>query len=264
MSTRTIQRTRTNGWQNSIAASAALTTSTRTDDPFLSVVTAPMPTLVIRFGGGSGVSFGLAQSTPAARPMLDRPQEPARSPRDETSAAAPTPDQPVEQAQAGPEENPQPVAEQSPEPAPAEPEAVSEPGVDQPQEAAEMAARETSEAQSDQPPEPPRAESGKRAPNSNRIELIIDSLPSHPLSEPIPVVIDPLGDAMFTASMRDLEIAATGNSIGEALLFLKEQIDSTFNDLSRRASHLTHDQKTTLQMLHTYIAPQAPTKSRWF
>ena len=80
--------------------------------------------------------------------------------------------------------------------------------------------------------------------------------------EPIPIAIDPLGDSVFTASMRNVDIAATGNSVGEALLLLKEHIDATFEELNRQLSHLTYDQTKTLQMLHTYIAPQGK-KSRW-
>jgi hypothetical protein len=51
-----------------------------------------------------------------------------------------------------------------------------------------------------------------------------------------------------------LAITATGHSIGEALLILKEQIEAVYNDLAKR-SQLDSDQKTMLQMLHTYIAP---------
>ena len=95
-----------------------------------------------------------------------------------------------------------------------------------------------------------------------RIELIIDSLPNHELVESIPIAIDALGDSVFTASMRNVDIAATGNSVGEALLLLKEHIAATFDELNRQLSHLTQDQKTTLQLLHTYIAPLHK-KSRW-
>jgi hypothetical protein len=95
----------------------------------------------------------------------------------------------------------------------------------------------------------------------NRVELIIDSLPHHVLSEPIPVMVDSIGDALCTASVRNLDINATGNGIGEALLMLKEQIAFVYDELNRRPQ-LSAEQKTTLQMLHTYIAPQ-PKKPEW-
>jgi hypothetical protein len=91
--------------------------------------------------------------------------------------------------------------------------------------------------------------------------MTIDSLPFHSLTEPIPIVIDPLGETIFTASMRNLDISATGNSIGEALVLLKEQIEFVYGDLNRRSNRTT-EQKATLQMLATYIARQS-TKPEW-
>jgi hypothetical protein len=195
MSGRSVQHTRSNAWQSSVAASSAVVAWVSTNDPSASVVSAPIPTLTIHFGGKPGASFGPTRPAPPARP----------------SAAALPPVSP-----AAPEPQPEP------EPAFARPEP-----------------RET---------EPP---------NPHRIELIIDSLPHHELAEPIPVTIDPLGDAVFTASVRDLDISATGNSFGESLLLLKEQIEFVYDELNRRLAQLDHDQRTTLQMLHTYIAPQA-------
>jgi hypothetical protein len=116
--------------------------------------------------------------------------------------------------------------------------------------------------------EPSQAELGEagqamvEAPPNSRIELIIDSLPHHALIEPIPVTIESLGDTVFTASMVNVDIAATGNSIGEALLLLKEHIEATFDELNRQSARLTSDQKTTLQMLHTFIQPQGK-RSLW-
>ena len=94
-----------------------------------------------------------------------------------------------------------------------------------------------------------------------RIELSIDSLPNHLLVEPIPVAIDPVGDTAYTAWVPNLDTNATGSSVFEALLLLKERIEAVYDDLNKRA-HLTNDQKMTLQMLHTYIAPSS-TKAQW-
>lgn len=99
-------------------------------------------------------------------------------------------------------------------------------------------------------------------PPSHRIELIIDLLPHHTLIEPIPVVIVPLGDKVFTASVLNNSIHATGTSIGEALLVLKEQIEEIYADLNKRLAHLDTEQKETLQLLHTYISVQ-PKRPEW-
>jgi len=91
----------------------------------------------------------------------------------------------------------------------------------------------------------------------HRIELSIDSLPNYMLIEPIPVAIDPIGDNAFTAWIHNLDTNATGQSVVEALLMLKERIELVHDELNRR-THLSNEQKTTLQMLHTYIAPKKP------
>jgi hypothetical protein len=237
MSART---TRTNGGQIFMTASSALTSSIDTDDPLLSLVTAPTPTLVIRLGDRSGVPFVLA---PGARPAPPRPQEPA---------------------QAQLEERPEALRDQPQEPAPPALEESSANLVDQLREPAPTELEESSAALVDDPQEPAAAELEEEpAPNSRPIELIVDSLPNHTLSEPIHATVNSLGDAIFTASMRDLDLAATGNSIAEALLMLKEQIGSTFDDLNHRLPRLTSEQKTTLQILQTYIAAPSA-RSKWF
>jgi hypothetical protein len=228
MIVRTVQQTRTSDWHTTAACSAQ-TSTISTADPSLSVTTAPMPTLVIRFGGGSQAGFVLAPAAPPVRPAVQRPYAPPAPRLANGDHGAP---QAVAQAV--------PAAAAAAEPSPAA-ETAAAPGV-------------TGDDSINSETKPAK---------TNRIELIIDSLPHHSLSEPIPVTIDPLGEEMFTASMRDLDIAATGNSIGEALLFLKEQIESTFDDLNRRLSHLSAEQKTTLQMLHTYIPSQHQSR-RWF
>jgi hypothetical protein len=93
--------------------------------------------------------------------------------------------------------------------------------------------------------------------NPHRIELSIDSLPNVLLVEPIPVAIDPVDDDAFTAWVLNLDINATGQSVVEALLMLKERIELVYDDLNRRPQ-LTIEQKTTLQMLHAYITPKKP------
>ena len=141
-----------------------------------------------------------------------------------------------------------PEPEPEPEPAAADPE---------PTAAAEPAdeAERTAKAQPEAEPHPVKPAT------SNRLEMTIDSLPHHDLTAPIPIYIDPLGDAVFTATVANLDIMATGNSIGEALVLLKEQIEFIYNDLNRRHKP-SPEQLTMLKMLHTYIAPKAA-KPSW-
>jgi hypothetical protein len=214
VNSRTIQRTRSDEWRSSITTCSAAAASTVTEDPYASTVTAPLPTLVVRLGGGVGAGFVLAQAAPPEPDRLAQPRLPAVLAQPEHLRAPP---------------------EMSAPPAPQEEEA---------------------------PENSPSHNNRIGLVSNNRIELIIDSLPNHELVESIPIAIDALGDSVFTASMRNVDIAATGNSVGEALLLLKEHIAATFDELNRQLSHLTQDQKTTLQLLHTYIAPLHK-KSRW-
>jgi hypothetical protein len=185
--------------------------SVSTDDPSLSVVMAPMPTLMLDFGGKSGLRHGAARAA--------FPQQPLDPPR--PSIASQRFFDPPGTEDVAPQEEPPPPA---PRAAPAEPERDAEA-------------------------------------HPHRIEMTIDSLANHMLTEPIPITIDPFGEAAFTAAVRNVDIGATGNSISEALVLLKEQIEFIYDDLNRQAT-LTADQKTMLQILHTYISPRS-TKPEW-
>ena len=177
-------------WQSSAASFSSARFSASTEDPNLSVVLVPMPTIELIFGGKSHGAVRPA----GAQPVVHAATYSSPSPKLHSA---------------------RPVAKNR-----------------------------------EEPPEP-----------ANRIELIIDSLPQHMLTEPIPVVIDPLGETAFTASARNAPISVTGHSIGEALVLLKEQIESVYEDLNKRVQ-LSKEQKTILQMLHTYIQPQAR-KPEW-
>ena len=127
--------------------------------------------------------------------------------------------------------------------------------------ASDMTARPTSQAEG-QPGrnEPDYCPIDRERPvldHPHRIELNIDSLPNLMLVEPIPVAIDPVGENAFTAWVHNLDTSATGSSVVEALLLLKERLELVYDDLNRRP-HLTGDEKLTLQILHTYIEPKKP------
>lgn len=114
----------------------------------------------------------------------------------------------------------------------------------------------------DDMPQTPLAGETAQAPNrADRIELIIDSLHRHQLIAPIPVTVDALGDKVYTATVLDLDITATGHSVGEALLLLKEQIVTVYEDLTR-AADLNGEQRRTLGFLQDYIA-RNPRRPGW-
>jgi len=95
----------------------------------------------------------------------------------------------------------------------------------------------------------------RRAPSSSgqgdSIDLIIDKLPRHALVKPIPVTISPLGDRVFIASTADLDITVTGNSLSDALLLLKQQLESTYESLRGKASG--REEERQLRRLREYI-----------
>jgi hypothetical protein len=94
----------------------------------------------------------------------------------------------------------------------------------------------------------------RRAPataQGDSIDLIIDKLPRHALIKPIPVTISPLGDRVFIASTPDLDITVTGNSLSDALLLLKQQLESTYESLRGKASG--REEERQLKRLRDYI-----------
>lgn len=184
-----LRRTRPGLWHSSATPISTTVSSISTDDPLLRVMTLPMPTLNLVFGGDRHGDV-----------TLTRAFEPA------PTSSIPT--------------GPDPLFEPSLAYCPID---RDKPVLEHPQ----------------------------------RIELSIDSLPNHMLVEPIPVAIDPDGDNGYTAWVHNLEANATGSSVIEALLTLKERIEFIYDDLNKR-TQLTNQEKTTLQILHTYIAPKRP------
>ena len=96
---------------------------------------------------------------------------------------------------------------------------------------------------------------------TQQIELIIDSLPRHQLIEPIPVTIASLGDQVFTASVHALDVVGTGNTLGDALIIVKEQIEILYEKLSK-AADLDKDEKKYLAYLQSHIKSSGPENSR--
>jgi hypothetical protein len=121
-----------------------------------------------------------------------------------------------------------------------------------------------------EPPEGPAAAADEAAQASDRraaprqsdgIDLIIDKLPRHGLVKPIPVTIAPLGDRVFVASTPDLDVTVTGNSLSDALLLLKQQLETTYEALRDKAS--TKEQERQLSRLRAYIQDNRSAKPGW-
>jgi hypothetical protein len=101
--------------------------------------------------------------------------------------------------------------------------------------------------------EAPRTQDQPETPKqqNDSIDLIIDKLPRHRLIKPVPVSISPLGDRVFVASAPDLEITVTGNSLSDALLLLKQHLESSYDSLRKGASG--KEQARQFQRLRAYI-----------
>ena len=110
--------------------------------------------------------------------------------------------------------------------------------------------RAASDAASGFPPTQDRPEAPKQG---DSIDLIIDKLPRHRLIKPVPVSISPLGDRVFVASAPDIDITVTGNSLSEALLLLKQHLETSYDSLRKGGSANNKEQDRQLQRLRTYI-----------
>jgi len=118
-----------------------------------------------------------------------------------------------------------------------EPQASSEPSPTAPDNGSETA--------------PPKERRAPAPGQGDSIELIIDKLPRHALVKPIPVTISPLGDRVFIASTPDLDITVTGNSLSDALLLLKQQLESTYEGLRGKAT--SREEERQLKRLREFI-----------
>jgi len=108
----------------------------------------------------------------------------------------------------------------------------------------------------------PQSQDSPAAPGqADGIDLIIDKLPRHGLVKPIPVTIAPLGDRVFVASTPDLDITVTGNSLSDALLLLKQQLETTYESLRTKAS--TKEQERQLSRMRAYIQESRAGKAGW-
>jgi len=99
----------------------------------------------------------------------------------------------------------------------------------------------------------------KPVPRNERVQLVIDSLQNYDLIKPIPVVIESLGDKIFTAEAPDLNFSMCDNSLGGALLLLKDRITTIYEEY-RMKKTLDPEQARRLNILQTYIGK---TRRNW-
>jgi hypothetical protein len=202
---------------SSVVRSSGAVVWTNTKDASPTAMLVPMPMLMFDLKSSGSITF--AGSMPVQRVLRKSPENPppAQSNDRDTEAV--------------------PVADDVPsEPVVAPPEA---PETNEPPQASEPEPQLPTEA--DQP-----------SAEAHRIELIIDSLPRHELIEAIPVTVESLGDQVFTATVHALDLTGTGNSLGDALITVKEQIEIQYGKLSK-ATGLDSDEKRYLTFLQSHI-----------
>lgn len=208
---------------------AGVWTNTKEASPVSMLV----PMLIPMFDLNSAGSMSLARPRPAQRAVPKSPEVPLPAPESDPGSA------------------PVPLAEELP----GDPEAVLSAAPDE-SEALEAAAPEPEPPATSDPvdsePTPPPAAHGQSSADAHRIELIIDSLTRHELIEPIPVTVESLGDTVFTATVHSLNLTGTGNTLGDALIIVKDQLEILYEKLSK-TTNLDDDEKKYLKYLQSHI-----------
>lgn len=85
-----------------------------------------------------------------------------------------------------------------------------------------------------------------------KIHLNIDALPHLELIEAFPVTVKQLGDNLFTATVHALRLTGTSTTSTEALVTVKEEIETMYERLTR-STRLDADEKRDLQYLQSRI-----------
>ena len=192
-----------------------------------------VPMLIPMFDLNSAGSMTLARSRPVQRAVPKSPEVSLAAPESSSGAA------------------PAPLTEELP----SEPEAVLSEVPDEGEALGVAEPEPESSTVSDpvdsEPAIRPEAD-GQSSVDAHRIELIIDSLTRHELIEPIPVTVESLGDTVFTATVHSLNLTGTGNTLGDALIIVKDQLEILYERLSKTTS-LDDDEKKYLKYLQSHI-----------
>jgi hypothetical protein len=224
---------RSNTWMPSVAVWSGATTTTMTE---------PMAAQAVTSSATFRISSG---GNPAQWRSSDRVRRAATTPSQSLSIAGDSRDPPPPLFPPPP----LPAAVAAPDPAPPHDPPPSDPPP--PEEAATAPAEAMPAADpptpSEEPPPSPPTNSVQ-----NKIELVIDSLPHHPIVIPIPVVIEALGDKVFVADIHDLNMTMAGTSVAEVLFHLKDHIESIYEDYRSRKS-LDREQKRQFDLLNMHM-----------
>jgi len=95
---------------------------------------------------------------------------------------------------------------------------------------------------------------------AEKIELTIESLQNYDLLQPIPVVVESIGDKIFVAEIPELDISTSGTSVSDTLILLKAHIGTVYDGL-RIKKNLDSERTRQLRLLETYIGKP---KRNWF
>ena len=86
----------------------------------------------------------------------------------------------------------------------------------------------------------------------NKVELTIDSLQNYELLKPIRVVVESLGDKVFVAEAPELNVSTTGNSVGGALILLKDHISTIYEGYTSK-KNLDGERTRQFKVFEAYI-----------
>jgi hypothetical protein len=98
----------------------------------------------------------------------------------------------------------------------------------------------------------PVVDQPKQTTQPDKIELTIDSLQNYDVLKPIRVVVESLGDKVFVAEAPDLNVSTTGNSVGGALVLLKEHISNIYEGYNSR-KNLDGERTRQFKVFEAYI-----------
>jgi len=90
---------------------------------------------------------------------------------------------------------------------------------------------------------------------SDEMDVFINSLMRYELKKPMPVHIECIDDNEFLAEVRGANISMTGDSVGDALTMLKENIEAIF-ERYRSKERLGPEPSHQIKFLESYIGAE--------
>lgn len=218
----------------SLSVAAVVVTNTKEAAP--TEIRVPMPTLVFGLSSTGPITFGRLASIQPAIPQ----KRPTAADQDDVLDTSKHP--PADKAEA--EDSAPPIAAAE----------FTAPSPFKTERSLSDAERED-EAQEDRDAEETEAgleSSFRSSPISHAIELTIDSLSHLELTQAITVMVNPLGERIFTATVDALSLSSTGETLTDALIGVKEQIEQLYEKLTK-ITEPDEIQKDQLNYLRSHI-----------